>query len=236
MSASIAPLRAPKHRGMTMHRRTLMLPLLAALTLAACGGGGGATTKPGATAAPGGGPPVTTSPGGAATPASGGGALPPPISSGALGKPAADLGGLVGVLGPGDFGAVGIPGAGNPSDNPLSPADHYLVYAGKSGGTGGIEFDIFVGDTAADVQGSCAGSDAGILDPGGIGMTALGPPGADEALLQTGLGNASDGMYAGLCARKGKVWFVLTVPDSPSSQAQLIALAKLVMQRTAALQ
>ncbi len=70
---------------------------------------------------------------------------------GPTGGPVAAGGDLCKLLGPGDFAAAGVSGAGGPSEN-NSPPSYFCVYKGKSSATGGIEFDGFVSDTAADAH------------------------------------------------------------------------------------
>src|SRR5688572_18270537 len=52
------------------------------------------------------------------------------------------------LLSPADFTTAGIAGAAEPTDN-ADETGHYCVYAGTSGATGGIEFDVFPHDDVA---------------------------------------------------------------------------------------
>ena len=137
--------------------------LVGTLVLVACSGGAGASS--GASAAAGG---ASNTPAAAASSDAGGsgrgvsgaaGASParprhPPAAGpdgGATGGSVTDAQHLADLLGPGDFSAAGVPGAGTPTVNPGDPGSVFVVYAGKSGGTGGIEFDAVLGDTADDM-------------------------------------------------------------------------------------
>ena len=141
--------------------------------------------------------------------------------SGALGGAVAADGNLCGLLGPGDFSAVGVDGAGPPSRNSDAPTDAYCVYSGVSGASGGIEFDIFIGDAAATYE--------LILQNGGIlSSDATGDlPGVDAAGTAV---NEADGT-AEIGVKKGQLTFDIGIPASTGARAQLITLAKLVLQR-----
>jgi hypothetical protein len=145
-------------------------------------------------------------------------------SGGALGGPVAKGGNFCGLLGPGDFAAVGVSGARTPTKNSDGPADAYCVYSGVSGATGGIEFDIFIGDPVSSYQQIVAN---GAL----IADTTGDLPGVDAVgTVMNGPGN-----MAAIGARKGAMAFDIDVPTGPKARAQLIALAKLVLERSTAL-
>lgn len=144
--------------------------------------------------------------------------------------PATDIKGIAALLGPGDFNAVGIPGAGTPSVNLNSgPGTAYVVYARKSAADGGIEFDVFAFDTAAE-----ASTDFG------SGLTPL--PAAELQALEADkaaisfdeLGNDPGTTFAEIRVIKGRIWFDIGIPSNPLAEAQLVALAKVVLQRAAA--
>jgi hypothetical protein len=105
----------------------------------------------------------------------------------------------------------------------------FCVYAGKSAGTGGIEFDAFLAGSAADSKAAYDSASAPMLDFAGDGRAAF--PDADGASLR----NDIPGPYAGIAVWKGKLVFDIGIPSTDTSKAQLIALAKLVLQRAAAL-
>ena len=200
---------------MTM-RRAVVLPLITAI-VAACSGGGG--TGAGASSAAGGGsstatPATASQPPGPA--AGGGGATGGPVAAGAD---------LCGLLGPGDFAAVGVAGTGKPSENNPDANNAYCVYAGKSAGTGGVEFDAFLADTSADSQASFDAASAPMLDFEGVAKAAF--PDADGAKLRTDI----PGGYAGIAIWKGKLVFDIGIPTTDQAKDQLIALAKLVLGR-----
>jgi hypothetical protein len=135
---------------------------------------------------------------------------------------------LCGLLGPGDFDAAGVKGARPPRTNNSPPTDYYCTYAGMSGYKGGIEFDAFLADSARDaartfktVTKETAGRDA--VDR----AKALG---VDEALLS--LQSPGDpGPVATLSVRQGKLVFAISFPSNSQAEAQLLALARTVLQR-----
>ena len=189
----------------------------------------GACTAAGATTAPASNPAATASAAvavsavpSAAVPSA---AVPSPATSGgALGGSVAKGGNFCGLLGPGDFAAVGVSGARTPTKNSDGPADAYCVYSGISGATGGIEFDIFIGDPVSSYQQIVAN---GAL----IADTTGDLPGVDNVgTVMNGPGN-----MAAIGVQKGAMTFDIDVPTGPKARAQLIALAKLVLERSSAL-
>ena len=135
--------------------------MLAFILLAACAGG--------STAAPASAPAGATNPTVAsaqpASPAAGGG--------GANGGPVAAGADLCGLLGPGDFAAAGVAGAGKPTENNQDNSNVYCLYAGKSAGTGGIESDAFLAGSKADSEASYTSVSAPMLDLTGEGKAAV---------------------------------------------------------------
>ena len=198
----------------------LFVAACSAATGSAPGAGGGASAGGGATGggATGGGSSVGST--AVPTPAAGGAA-----GGGAAGGSVAAGDDLCGLLGPGDFAAVGVGGTGKPSENNSDNSNVYCVYAGKSAGTGGVEFDAFLADTTADSQASFDAASAPMLDFEGAGKAAF--PDADGALLRTDI----PGGYAGIAIWKGKLVFDIGIPTTAQSKDQLIALAKLVLDR-----
>lgn len=173
---------------------------------------------------------VTATPHAAASSAGGGAATTAVGTSGgggggALGGTVARGGDFCGLLGPGDFATVGVNGARTPTKNSDDVTDAYCVYSGVSGGTGGIEFDIFLTDSV--------GAYREIKANGGIlGDDATGDlPGVDAA------GTQMDGLahMADIGVRKGGMAFDIDVPTNPNARTQLIALAKLVLERASGL-
>ena len=183
--------------------------------LAGCGGssGGGSTASP---------PSAASQPAAAsvAAQAAGGGTTGGPVAAGSD---------LCGLLGPGDFAAAGVPGTGKATENNTDANNVYCVYAGKSAGTGGVEFDAFLAASSADSQSAFDAASAPMLDSAGDGKAAF--PDADGAKLRTDI---PDG-YAGITIWKGKLVFDIGIPTTAGSKDQLIALAKLVLQRAAGL-
>ena len=131
--------------------------LIVTLAAAGCGGGGGAPAP--ASGAATGPAAASAAPSAAASMGAGNG--------GATGGPVAAGGDLCGLLGPGDFAAAGVAGAGALTSNSTPPTDYYCVYAGTSSGTGGIEFDAFLLASADDPDGvfDTVLNESGILDP-----------------------------------------------------------------------
>jgi hypothetical protein len=145
----------------------------------------------------------------------------------ATGVPVAAGGNLCSLLGPGDFAAAGVSGAGAPTDSPDGTGGHYCVYGGVSGATGGIEFDAFIGDPVGTYRTITSDTGMGTLTAVSTGDL----PGADQADLNL---NATGGMAA-IVVRKGQLTFDMSFPSNPNARTQLIALARLVLQRGSAL-
>lgn len=167
---------------------------------------------------------------GIASPAGGGTAAPASLpAGGGAGGPVAAGGDPCGLLGPADFAAAGVAGTGIPKENNADANNAYCVYAGTSAGTGGVEFDAFLANTRADSEASFASVSAPMLDFGGVGKAAF--PDADGAVLRTDI----PGGYAGIAIWKGRLVFDIGIPTTDKSAAQLISLAKLVLQRASGL-
>ena len=185
-------------------RRTVVTVAVLAMVVAACSGGG-------ATGADGG-------------KVEGGGPTGAPVAAG---------GDLCKLLGPGDFAAAGVSGAGGPSEN-NSPPSYFCVYKGKSSATGGIEFDGFVSDTAADAHQTFVDL-FGEFDPSDD--TSVSITGADEASLSLPPSGSSDPALIGV--RKGTLAFGIGVGIPPADAAKtgeaLKKLAALVVARASAI-
>jgi hypothetical protein len=124
-----------------------------------------------------------------------------------------------------DFKAVGL----NPDPAPPRPPNStersgaYCTYTKAFPSGGGLEFDIFDGES----------------DPAGAVKTILGesgPPqpaglsGVDESLLS--LSPGEKGLtVATLVVRHRRLVFAITIPSSPKAKDQLLALAPLVIAR-----
>ena len=145
----------------------------------------------------------------------------------ATGGPVARGGNLCSLLGPGDFTAAGVSGAGAPTDSPDGTGGHYCVYTGVSGATGGIEFDAFIGDPVGTYR--TIASDTGMGTLTSVSTTDL--PGADQA----GMTLDGTGHMAAIVVRKGQLIFDMSFPTNPNARAQLFALVSLVLQRGTAL-
>jgi hypothetical protein len=135
--------------------------------------------------------------------------------------------GLCGLLNAADFGQFGFVTAAQPSTNSDGPGTAYCVYAGESGATGGIEFDAFLDDTVADAEATfeTAVDEAGPM----ADATPITLPGADRAVIDTDI----EGTWSSVVVRAGRLTFTISLPTSDAAEAQLTALAALVLARTA---
>ncbi len=216
--------------------------LLGALVLGACSGGGapsvggapsgtdsGALATPGAAAsAEASGLAAASAPAAASVPTGGG------SGGGATGGSVTDAGHLADLLGPGDFAAVGVAGAGTPTVNAPEAGSAAIVYAGRSGGTGGIELDVVVGESADGMADVFSSMSAPFLDFEGRGKADL--PQADEAMLRTDNPIDGGGEWAGIAVHKGRLVFLIAIPASDEAESQLVSLARLVLDRGSALE
>lgn len=151
-----------------------------------------------------------------------------------MGEIVATAADLAKALGPGDFAAAGISGARTGNVNSTEPGSVYVVYAGKSSATGGIEYDAFVSGTESDAQGTYATVMEGMLDSTSMGKRDL--PTADDAAMRLDNPIDSGGTYASVAVRKGLLVFDIGIPSTATAEAQLTALATFVLARTAAVQ
>jgi hypothetical protein len=197
-------------------RKVLGVTLALGLLAGCSGGGGGGVSTVGPTSG------VSPSTIASAAISTGG-------AGGTNGGPVAAGGDLCGLLGPGDFAAAGVAGTGKVKENNPDANDAYCVYAGTSAGTGGVEFDAFLAGSPTDSKAAYDAASAPMLDFAGDGKAAF--PDADGASLRTDI----PGGYAGITIWKGKLVFDIGIPTTASSKDQLIALAKLVLQRAAGL-
>jgi hypothetical protein len=167
-----------------------------------------ACTPGSSTAAPDGGPPTDA---------------PAQPTGGAVTDPAK----LCDLLGPGDFDAAGITGAGDATVNSDGPGSAFCVFAGASAATGGIEFDAFIDDDPASVYATITAEDAAEL-------SAIDVEGADVAEGWDGTDGTAD-QFGRIIVRAGKLVFTIGVPGGDGVAAQLASLADLVVGRAAAL-
>lgn len=218
------------------HRlRSTWLLLAAAGMVVACSSG---TATPGVTSAA-----ATTVPAGGATPAAPAAKTatapttatsPAAAAGGQTGSTVSSAADLADALGPGDFVAVGLNGADTGSVNNNEAGSVYVVYAGRSSATGGIEFDAFLSATTSDAEATYATVLGGALDAAGMGKKDV--PAADDAAMRLDNPIDSGGTYATIAVRKGLLVFDIGIPGNASAEAQLTALALLVLQRTTAVQ
>jgi hypothetical protein len=125
-----------------------------------------------------------------------------------------------GLLTAADFATAGLDGAGTPSDNPDGTGGHYCVYAGTSGATGGIEFDVFASEDVATAQETYRT----VIGEGPAGVPA---PGAQFSASSF----AIDGEVAYLAVRQGRLVIALSVPNDINVDVGLASLATLAVQR-----
>jgi hypothetical protein len=204
-----------------MRHRLAALVLLP--VLAACGGGAGPTTAPGAATS---GPGSTTSGGSTAAP----GATTAPLATGgaslATGGPVTDLTSLCGLLGPGDFSGLTIPGAGTATVSTDGPGSAYCTFTAVSAAQGGIEFDVFVGDDPDGTYNTILGETTG-LQPATVA-------GSDKSAITAGVEGQAD-KPAAVLVKKGKLVFTIAVPAGLYREAAVNALSLIVLSRSAGL-
>ena len=177
-----------------MTSRLAFLLVIASIAIAACGGAASGTA----------------------------GSSQAPAASQAPGSSAAAGGLDCTLLTPADLAAAGIEGAGDPTDN-ADEFGHYCVYAGTSGATGGIEFDVFPHDDVV----SATETYETVIAEGPSGEAPAGVP-FDAASFSV------DGDTAYLAVRQGTLVFALSVPGGDEAEAALVGLATLIAQRAAA--
>jgi hypothetical protein len=131
------------------------------------------------------------------------------------------------LLGPGDFDAAGINGAGAPTVNSDGPGSAYCVYAGTSAATGGIEFDALIDDDPATIY-------EAIASEGDAELSAIDVVGADVAEGWDGTSGQFE-KFGRIIVRAGKLVFTIGVPGGDGTAAQLATLADLVVERAAGL-
>ena len=138
-----------------------------------------------------------------------------------------DLTNLCALLGPGDFAAAGISGAGSPTENSDGPGSAYCIFAGQSGATGGLELDVFVdAASAADTFDTIVSESGTTMNP----ITVAGV--VDEAVATDG--DSTSG-YAAIAVRSGALVFSISGPAGAGMSAKLAALAGVVLARGAGL-
>ncbi len=217
--------------------RGILVVCAGTILLAGCSGGGSAAGSPayGAPSIPAAstGDPITA-PSGAGPTGAASGSLKPPAEGGSIGHAVTDPDQLSSLLGPGDFSAVGVAGAGEPTVNGTEPGAVAAVYSGASGATGGIELDVVVGDSPTGMGDVFASMAAPLLDFEGKGRTEL--PMADDAQVRTDNPLDSGGTWAGIAVQKGRLVFLISIPGSPAAEGQLVSLAKLVLERAGSLE
>jgi hypothetical protein len=137
------------------------------------------------------------------------------VSAGTL--PEADA--LCALLTAQDWSQFGYVTGAQPDVSSDGPGSAYCVYAN------GLGLDVFVDEAADDAEETYRTviENAGFADGRSVEL-----PGADEATIDTDLG----GDAAGIVVRQGRVTFTIALPSGEAAEAQLLALAAIVMQRT----
>lgn len=147
-----------------------------------------------------------------------------PTTSAPLGSqgplPAADE--LCTLLTPTDWVSAGLQGAAQPLADTDGPGTAYCTYTTQAGADGGLELDAFVDNTVVDAQGTFQT----ITDEGGGGQPAT-LPGADAVVINSN----ADGTYGWIAVRNGRFSYTISLPKSTQSQAELMALAAIVLAR-----
>lgn len=136
------------------------------------------------------------------------------------------------LLAPSDFASVGVKGAGRPVSNSTPPTDFYCVYAGVSSYKGGIEFDVFLSDSTAEAADVFKTVTQETVSPKALDRAK--DLGVDQAKLELEAKGDSDPV-ATISVRSGKLVFSIGFPSNPEAEAQLLSLARTVLQRGAAL-
>jgi hypothetical protein len=125
-----------------------------------------------------------------------------------------------------DFAAVGLHPDPVPARPPNStePTGAYCTYTKAFPIAGGLEFDIFDGETDP------VGVEKTMLGEGGGPQTPAKLEGVDNSVFSESRGNGGVTMAA-LVVRHRRLVFGITIPSSPKAKEQLTALAKVVLSR-----
>ena len=125
-----------------------------------------------------------------------------------------------------DFQAVGLNPDPTPPRPPNStePSGAYCTYTKVFPIAGGLELDIFDGESDP------VGVVKTMLGEGLSKPTPAGLAGVDESRLSQAAGDKGHTM-ASLIVRHRRLVFGITIPQSPKSTEQLLALAKVVLSR-----
>jgi hypothetical protein len=159
--------------------------------------------------------------GAGATPAPAAGA-PPSFVPGVAPAPAL----LCQLLTPADWAANGLTGAGQPNPYSDVPGEAYCTYTAQAGVDGGLEFDAFTGEGLADAMETYQVLLEGMGTPSDVSVANC-----DDCALDPNV----NGTFGAIMARGGQFAFTISLPTSAQAEAQLKALAALVLQRATAL-
>ena len=139
-----------------------------------------------------------------------------PGAPGAVGRLDPDA--LCALLRAEDFGRFGYATGAQPDVSSDGPGSAYCVYAN------GLGMDVFVDESIEDAEETYRTIIENARFDGG---SAAELPGADKVTIDTELG----GDAAGIVVRQGRVNFTIALPSGEAAEAQLLALAAIVMQR-----
>jgi hypothetical protein len=129
---------------------------------------------------------------------------------------------LCALLSADDWAQFGYVTADSPTVDTDGAGSAYCVYAGQSGGTGGLELDAFVDVALQDA----VETQETILDEG-PDMEPIDLPGADAAFI------GDEGDVAGIVVRTGRFTFTIALPSGDDAEEQLKTLANEVIDQSA---
>jgi hypothetical protein len=153
---------------------------------------------------------------------------PSPIATAApSGLPSSDQ--LCALLSVDDWTAAGLSGAQAPriDDDGPNTGSAYCTYSGSSGGTGGLELDVFDHTSVSEAETTYA-TIAQSLPP----STAPNVSGIDAGLINTNI----DPGFGAILVRAGKLVVTITLPTSAQAGDQLTSLTQTVLSRALALE
>jgi hypothetical protein len=133
------------------------------------------------------------------------------------------------LLTPADFTAAGVTGT-TPAE---AVTDEYggvfCVYAGRSAGTGGVEFDLFRRTTPAEDE-QLWENVASFAHDSTATRESL--PGSEDLRLSLAVGSPP---YAAIAVKTATLVFTIGVPPGPGAEKALLELARSVIKRASAL-
>jgi hypothetical protein len=132
------------------------------------------------------------------------------------------------LLAPADFTAAGVAGTAPAEGVTDVYGGVFCVYAGRSAGTGGVEFDLFRRTTPAE--------DAQLWDnvanfAHASSATRESLPGAEDLRLSLAVDSPP---YAAIAVKTATLVFTIGIPPGPGAEKALLELARRVMERAPA--